>query len=273
MREVHSSYLEINYDKIVKLGSGHCGSVYKYLSLTDQNFYAVKIISRHLYKREHEILRDLDHTNVIKMRDYFRTETDVVLVLDYCAGKSINYHKPNYAEIRKYMFDIVDGLEYLHSRNIIHNDIKPENILISDGKAVICDFDLSVISVNPIHGSPGTFIFMAPEQILDKLYLHDVDIRALGLVLYELVFEDNIFTTDCTTDIYTVNSYLEREKVNSSSLKALLHLFPNDRVMIYNILHDKFKIDYSPFSYLINRLILHRIPFDEIRVLLHEINL
>lgn len=80
-------------------------------------------------------------------------------------------------------------MEYLHNLNLIHRDIKPENLLLDkDLNIKICDLGWIVEGAKQNHRTfCGTYEYMAPEMIFDRSYGHEIDIWALGILLYELL--------------------------------------------------------------------------------------
>lgn len=174
-------------------------------------------------KEEIEIMKCLDHPNVIKMHEVIDDEEDqnMFIVLDYAAKKQLlNFnnesneffnntfeeimHKPSISEsdyekgIRHVMRNLVNGLEYIHNQGIIHRDLKPENILV-DGENVvkIADFGVALKLADPnndkITGSNGTLYFMSPECCKklddeeDGYSGKASDIWSLGVCLYALI--------------------------------------------------------------------------------------
>ena len=115
----------------------------RYNRKNPSNYYAFKKIdinacSNEEYRREFSLLRNLNHRNVIKLHDIILDKTDDVcyMVLDYFKNgdlaKYLNGRSMKEKYARKYMVQIRDGLEYLLSKSILHRDIKPQNLLISD---------------------------------------------------------------------------------------------------------------------------------------------
>ena len=84
---------------------------------------------------------------------------------------------------------MLQGVEYFHARDIIHRDIKEENILISEGEIFkLCDFGWASASDYPYRNVMcGTYEYMAPEIILQQRYSHRIDIWPIGILAYELV--------------------------------------------------------------------------------------
>ncbi len=78
----------------------------------------------------------LDHPNIVKIYEYFVTNKAIFMILEYLSGGELFdkiIQSKNFTEnvAKKYMFEILQGVNYLHSKNIVHRDLKPENILFS----------------------------------------------------------------------------------------------------------------------------------------------
>ena len=90
----------------------------------------------------------LDHPNVIKLKEYIIISHQLYIVLELATdGDLQNYldNHPEFGELQKLLlvFDIVKGIRYIHSKNIIHRDLKPQNILVHKGKLKLADFGIS----------------------------------------------------------------------------------------------------------------------------------
>ncbi len=114
--------------------------------------------------------------------------------MEYCHDGDLSkiIGKPIKENIVKYYFSqIVNALYYLSENNIIHRDIKPKNILLKNNKKelVLCDFGFARIKtmhrVKTICGSP---LYMAPELLEEKTYTEIVDVWAIGMILYEMIY-------------------------------------------------------------------------------------
>ncbi|XP_019236210.1 PREDICTED: LOW QUALITY PROTEIN: serine/threonine-protein kinase greatwall-like [Nicotiana attenuata] len=131
------------------------------------------------------------------------------LLLEYASGGSLADRLHNYNsgkglsefEVRKHTRNVVLGLVHIHSRGVIHCDIKPDNILLagSDETAKIADFGLSMTleqSRAQKHGLRGTERYLAPESVVDEEYGPEVDIWALGCIVYELMTGTPLWESD-----------------------------------------------------------------------------
>lgn len=159
----------------------------------------LKIKDYESFVTEVDILRQLDHPNIIKLYETWETERICFLVCEYCAGGELFYHivkkekkHLNEAEAAAVMRQGFSALKYLHGSGIAHRDIKPENFLLfkeSDPDNVkLIDFGLSKkLSEDEIMNNPnGTAYYIAPE-VLGGAYDKKCDIWSMGVVLYILL--------------------------------------------------------------------------------------
>ncbi|CAD8196247.1 unnamed protein product [Paramecium octaurelia] len=188
MKESSHLFSKYQLEYIQKIGEGAFGKVYKAFDLTTKKVVAVKILNT---DEEQELLSSLNHKNIVK---HFRGSTQL-LVMEYMEGGSLkNYmiQNPNLNEEQciQIMKSILAGLSYLHQHNVIHRDIKPDNILLTkDLVPKIGDFGLSIQFENFDFSTCkcGTYLYMAPEILLNKLYSKPVDVWATGIIMYQLL--------------------------------------------------------------------------------------
>ena len=144
-------------------------------------------------------LNKLKCPNIINCFDIFEEFDYIYLVLEYCDNGDLSkiIGKPIREPIVKYYFSqIINALYFLYDNNIIHRDIKPKNILLKNNKKelVLCDFGFARIKsssmqrVSTICGSP---LYMAPELLEEKSYTEIVDIWAIGMILYEMIYGEH----------------------------------------------------------------------------------
>ncbi|XP_024397441.1 serine/threonine-protein kinase GRIK1 isoform X2 [Physcomitrium patens] len=207
-----------------KIGAGSYGKVVLYQSKKDEKLYAIKVFHKSRLRkvrvspsetamtdvlREVSIMKRLDHPNIVKLFEVIDDphSDNIYLVLSYVEGNRIfeGSGPPGgigEALARKYFRDVVAGLSYLHSHNIIHGDIKPENLLLSgDGSIKICDFGVSRMfeGDDTVRRTPGTPIHTAPECFSGSCYHgRPADVWALGCTLYCMVFGRYPFVGDTT---------------------------------------------------------------------------
>ena len=191
-----------NYRLVRLLGSGGFAEVYlgQHVHLASKQA-AIKIL--HLtdvdvqkFQQEAETTEQLVHPHIVRLLDFALEQGTPFLVLDFAPGGSLRTRHPKGSQVP---LDIVVGslkeitpaLQYAHDRNILHRDIKPDNMLIGrQGELLISDFGLAVLSqtgrtsLQASYGIGGTPFYMAPEQYRGKPEKAS-DQYALAVVVYE----------------------------------------------------------------------------------------
>ena len=145
----------------------------------------------------------LDHPNVIKLKEYMVISHQLYIVLELATdGDLQNYldNHPEFGELQKLLlvFDIVKGIRYIHSKNIIHRDLKPQNILISEGIVKIADFGLARDISNRSAIIPDTtlfctYLYAAPEFVEEKPQNEKVDVWAIAVIVYGIFLNIKAF--------------------------------------------------------------------------------
>ena len=182
---------------------GSFSEVYKFINKKSSYISAGKIISLENYKktnnfytREENILKILNHPNIIKFKESFNDNKNHYIITEYCPNGNLNDlcrkrgNKLTEFEIKYYVLQIVSALIYLKKNNIIHRDIKPHHLVISDNiKLKLCGFYLSrqlKSKLDAIKGNSGTNSYKAPELIKNEFYSFEVDVWSLGITIYRL---------------------------------------------------------------------------------------
>ncbi|KAL1771383.1 sperm motility kinase W, partial [Sigmodon hispidus] len=183
------------------LGLGTFGEVKLACHLPTHTQVAVKILEKEnnaldKISSEVNILKVLEHKNIVKFFHVFDTLTTTYVVMEYVAGKDLELflRDIDYLEEEKARLifkQVVSGVHYLHQRHIAHRDIKLENIIIDRaGKVKLCDFGLAIqlTEGQMLEEICGSFLYLAPEILARKPYDGlAVDMWSLGVVLYVLV--------------------------------------------------------------------------------------
>ncbi|KAJ1719905.1 hypothetical protein LPJ53_005408 [Coemansia erecta] len=202
------------------IGEGQYGKVYKAVYRPSGVVVAMKIINKtgrklveiETYREEMRLLTQLEHRNIIRLIEYFETDTDIYIVLEHCTCDLSVYLKQRggflrMEEVRGIALQLVAALGYLHSLGVVHHDIKLPNALIgTDGRIKLCDLGLATqlrkdgkpIYVQTLKGTP---LYMAPEMLRRARYTYKADLWSLGVVLYELYVGRTPFRTHSLADL------------------------------------------------------------------------
>mmetsp|Transcript_35329 Transcript_35329/g.92392 ORF Transcript_35329/g.92392 Transcript_35329/m.92392 type:complete len:364 (+) Transcript_35329:119-1210(+) len=188
------------------LGKGAFATVYKALDRSNKSHVAIKKLalnSRGEFPvEEYEIGRELKHPNIVTTIDCFYSKDSMYMVLELVnEGDLFTKLDPSGSGLpestaRKYMMQLASGLAFMHSKDVVHCDIKPENLLVHNGAVKICDLGLAGKSGTARHGSAtGTGAYMAPELLNRKTtnpyHIEKAqDVWSFGIVLYAVLFAD-----------------------------------------------------------------------------------
>lgn len=205
-----------------KLGKGTYGSVYKAQKKDTNEIFAIKKIKLDVDTegipstalREISILKTLNHPNVVRIQDLTLSEKKIELCLEYCPldlRKFMDQYKNNQkmyhiTTIKTIIYQILRATDHLHSRKILHRDLKPQNILISDQTLItkIADFGLSrvyTIPIRPYTKEVLTMWYRAPELMLGlNQYSIGLDMWSVGCIFAELFIKIPLFPGDSEFD-------------------------------------------------------------------------
>jgi serine/threonine protein kinase len=206
------------YHVIEELGHGGMATVYKAFDTRLEREVAIKLIRREAvtpenldnmlkrFEREAKSLAKMTHPNIVKVHDFGEFESSPYLVMEFVGGGTLKTKIGNlwsWREAARVLTPIARALDYAHKSNIVHRDVKPANILITDtGEPMLSDFGIAKIlaSEDDNHLTQtgvgiGTPDYMAPEQWLGMVG-PQTDIYSLGVVLYELVTGKKPFIAD-----------------------------------------------------------------------------
>lgn len=199
--------IEKEYELGRKLGeSGQFGYAQEVIHKKTKIKRAVKVINKgrfspaHFdqFRREIELIKKLDHPNIIKGYEVFENEENLFIVMELCTGGELFdriVQKKVYREkeAQEVLVQITQGLKYLHENKIAHCDLKPDNLLFltaaEDAKIKIIDFGLSRYAKHREYFTKfaGTSFYIAPEVHTEK-YSYYCDIWSLGVIMFILLF-------------------------------------------------------------------------------------
>jgi serine/threonine protein kinase len=271
------------------LGKGSFADVYLTRIKDDNKLYATKVYNREqtekssglfdYLKAEINLLKGINHPNIVKLKDVTKTKKHFYLVLEYCNGGELKnaldkyklkYNKAFSEEIVQYLMrQIVDAMNYLHSRNIMHRDIKLENILLNydseedknnlnimKATVKIVDFGFAIylknaltesVVGNPLNMDPLILKKLTSNGRIKKLgYDTKADVWSLGSICYEMLIGKPAFDAEDIDDLvdkiekgdYRVPKNVSKEIV--SFLNGMLQYDPNIRLSTAQLIKHVF---------------------------------
>ena len=211
-----------DYKIIKKIGVGSFGVVYLSINLFTSQYFAIKCVNKqkvlkggknsleHL-KSEIEIMEKLNSKHIIKLHKIFQDQTNYYLILDYCdKGDFKNYLKNRNKKFLKekeavfFFKQIKEAFIILRKNNILHRDIKLENLFINGSTLKIGDFGFSKITEDFTNSKLGSKFTMAPEIIFNidnsRQYNYKCDLWSLGCVFYEMLFGERFLFENLRTE-------------------------------------------------------------------------
>lgn len=279
-----------NYTILKMLGKGSYAKVYNAIDTTTNSQVALKIIKCKEDEGIHtsifkelsilKICKTYNHPHIICINDMFVHDNKIYIDMMKADSDLFDVlrdaKKPlPYETIKKYSFQIIDAMTFLHSKNIIYRDIKSENILVKNGNLYLIDFNLARFS----HGSrfspnPCTCNYKPPEILENKKNCYydgeKLDVWTIGCLLYELVKTRTLFRGDSKDQVFKIQKIIlhQREdchniyefwknKLNYDNLPdeyidlidKSLQLIPSKRVSCQELLNMPIFKEYNPTLY------------------------
>ncbi|KAI5863120.1 Pkinase-domain-containing protein [Durotheca rogersii] len=191
-----------DFDLLRTLGTGSFGRVHLVQSKHNQRFYAIKVLKKAQVVKmkqvehtndERRMLGEVKHPFLITLWGTFQDPRNLYMVMDFVEGgelfsllrKSGRFPNP---VAKFYAAEVTLALEYLHLRNIIYRDLKPENLLLDrHGHLKITDFGFAKRVPDKTWTLCGTPDYLAPEVVSNKGYNKSVDWWSLGILIYEML--------------------------------------------------------------------------------------
>lgn len=192
------------YEKIEKIGEGTYGTVFKAKNLETMEIVALKRVrldqddegvpSSAL--REICLLKELKHKNIVRLHDVLHSERNMTLVFEYCDQDLKKYFdtcggKIDQQVVKSFMYQMLKGLAFCHNHNILHRDLKPQNLLINkNGELKLADFGLARSFGIPVrcYSAEVVTLWYRPPDVLfgAKLYSTSIDTWSAGCIFAEM---------------------------------------------------------------------------------------
>ena len=209
------------YEYISLIGSGSFGKVRLFVERQCKSVkYAIKTIKKDIFNQYHiqslkneiEILRSLDHPNIVKYFETYEDENYLHIVMEYIPGDNLFKvlteklnHKLTERQISQIMSCLLKAVLFLHHNGIIHRDLKPENIVFSESgnykSLKLIDFGLSIQqNAKKEKRRVGTPYYMAPEMIYGN-YVKASDVWSIGVIMYIMVTGKQPFSGRSKCDV------------------------------------------------------------------------
>ncbi|KAL3321131.1 cyclin-dependent kinase 5 [Cichlidogyrus casuarinus] len=192
------------YGKLEKIGEGTYGKVYKAKHRETQEIVALKRVRLEDDNegipssafREICLLKELNHCNIVRLYDVLLSESRLTLVFEHCDQDLKKYFDScngeiDQATVKHFMFQLLNGLQYCHNKNVLHRDLKPQNLLINDnGDLKLADFGLARAYGTPVrqYSAEVVTLWYRPPDVLfgAKLYDTSIDTWSAGCIFAEM---------------------------------------------------------------------------------------
>ena len=265
-----STDFNLKYEYISTIGKGSYGIVGLYKDRKVKSMkYAIKSIKKDFFNlnsientlKEIEILRSLDHPNIVKYFESYEDENYLHIVMEYIPGESLyniikknNNKKINFKEkeIKEIILNLLKVVSFLHKKKIVHRDLKLENILFSipnDYSSLkIIDFGLSSnFTLKKEKFIVGTPYYMSPEMI-EGIYHYKSDLWSIGVILYSLITGKYPFNGKDKNEVFSLINSGKYNKKNLNKknysieaknlIKKIFTIDLNKRISIEDALND-----------------------------------
>lgn len=212
------SFLSDRYEILSNVGAGGMSDVYKAKDHILSRFVAIKVLKQEFsedssfvtkFRAEAQSAAGLEHPNIVNIYDVGSENGLYYIVMEYVEGITLKTYiekkgQLSFKESASIAIQVARGIEAAHNKNIIHRDIKPQNIIIStDGKVKVTDFGIAkATSSNTISSDVmGSVHYASPEQARNGFVDGRSDIYSLGIVMFEMVTGRVPFDGDTTVAV------------------------------------------------------------------------
>ena len=214
----NGTFIANRYEIVGQVGTGGMSDVYKAKDHALGRYVAIKVLKSEFsedtnfvskFRTEAQSAAVLEHPNIVNIYDVGSENGIHYIVMEYVEGITLKTYiekkgQLTYKEALSIAIQVGRGIQAAHAKNIVHRDIKPQNIIIStDGKVKVTDFGIArAVSENTIHSDVmGSVYYASPEQARNGYVSNRSDIYSLGIVMYEMVTGRVPFDGDSTVAV------------------------------------------------------------------------
>ncbi|KAL4488387.1 hypothetical protein ABPG72_019237 [Tetrahymena utriculariae] len=253
------------------IGNGSFSDVYLYRKDSDGSLHALKVLkdntTKDAFLHECQIMRDVQSQFVIKIEEIIQIDDQLCIMIEYANQGTLESFISNISQqtvsvsanqILDLACDIFQGLNTLHAKNIIHRDLKMENLLVSNYQAKIADLGVATYLISKSYAKTniGNMLYAAPEKLNQK-YNSASDIFSAGLIILQIIIS---LTTSEILRFKITQNYISQIQDSPENLKnfikSLLDINPELRpsaIDAYNLCRT-LKYDQEVLNYINNKI-------------------
>ncbi|EGR28721.1 protein kinase domain protein [Ichthyophthirius multifiliis] len=298
------------------LGQGGFGTVCVVIHKTTKIKRALKTIGKCQLSikeqikilQEIEIMKEIDHPNVVKILEHYQDQQHHYLIIEHLEGgdlfnRIVNLKQFNEQQASEYMRQVLSAISYCHSLNILHCDLKPENIIfqsknIKNNTLKVIDFGYSIKTQQneKIKQKSRTLNYQAPEVLKENNYDEKCDVWSLGIILFTMLVGFNPFQGDTRDEILqSIEDFKYKSKLDNISENAkklilqMLQINPCQRIssqealqqdwirlkIKQNVLNENLLQNLTIFSFknqlknaILNIICVHFLPYKQRKALM-----
>lgn len=270
---MESKVLGTRYELLERVGMGGMAVVYKAMDKMLNRYVAVKIL-REEFKENEEFIRrfkvesqaaaSLSHQNIVQIYDVGEEDGLHYIVMELLEGETLkNYMnskggKLSRREATNFSMQICRALEHAHSKHVVHRDIKPQNIVLTEsGKIKVADFGIARAANNTTTVNSGSYAvgsahYLSPEQARGGYTDHRSDIYSLGVVMYEMFTGKLPF--DAEESISVVMQHIHEEPLLPSEINP--DISPGIEAIIMRAMRKEQRLRYASATEILEDLVM-----------------